>query len=80
MPSTISNTGRTATGVLMGGIAYALLLAYIREGPAGVGAWFRAKFFNEVGSAAPAATTTPAAPSPTTPAPPIHDQQIDRGN
>ena len=40
--------GGDGTGLLMSFLAYALALNFIREGPAGVRAWFAAKFLNKV--------------------------------
>lgn len=51
------------SGFLLGLIGYALVLNYIRGGPAAVRGWFAAKFMNKpYQPSTPLAPTTPAAP------------------
>lgn len=53
-------------GFLLGLIGYALVLAYLRNGPAGVKGWMRAKFLNEptaASKAKPRASTAPPGPT-----------------
>jgi hypothetical protein len=46
-------------GFVLGLLAWALALAFLRSGPAGVKQWIRAKFINDPGKAATAVPTTP---------------------
>lgn len=52
-------SGDEAAGLALALVGFALVMAYVRGGPAGVRQWFRAKFLNEpgtIGSATPSAT------------------------
>lgn len=44
--TTGSRAGDDAAGLLAGLVVYALVLSYIRQGPAGPAAWIKAKFVN----------------------------------
>lgn len=50
-PKVVRRSADAGGGLLLGAIAYVLVLSYIRGGPDGVKAWLRAKFLNQVGGA-----------------------------
>lgn len=54
-------------GAILGTLTYVLALAYLRDGPAGVRAWLRAKFLNRVGPAPAPVPAVPRTPAPATP-------------
>jgi hypothetical protein len=60
--------GGTLAGTALGFISYAIGINLLRSGPAGIKAWFAAKFLNKTSSPPPSSATTPAtkAASPST--------------
>jgi hypothetical protein len=62
--------GAGLSGLLLGAIAYALILSVVEFGAKGPGMWFKAKFLNEAGPAAPTGTAGaggPIVPGPSNP-------------
>lgn len=57
--------GDDAAGLMLAVFGFALVLAYVRGGPAGVRQWLRAKFLNEAGTIPAVRTTAPTVPSGT---------------
>jgi hypothetical protein len=55
VPRGNSGKGVSGAGLILGFVGYALLRAWLTEGPAGVRKWGRAKFFNEEGAPGPTA-------------------------
>lgn len=75
-------TGGGFSGLLLGAVAYALVLSVVDYGPSGPGLWFKAKFLNEVaGAPAPSAPSSAAKapPSPTGGSSPIPGSRVPIG-
>jgi hypothetical protein len=54
-------SGGDAGGLLLAFVLYPIFLAVVKNGPAGIGMWFRAKWLNEAGASNP---DQPAQPAP----------------